>query len=380
MITEVMKYKGDVAGCLKEAKTQQRLFRAAQDTKGEALALLEEADARYQKGDFEDALAVATKAQEMYKDSGDKTGEATALGVIAEINQMLNDAEAVLKASARQRSLLKSTADKRGEAAAALRACHSRLYVLSNSGHARGSQEYHEVWNRAFKEAKDGMMLAYHNGDDFVYAQSFYILAQVYVAVNDKGAEALQCASQCSEMYKELGDTRGEAQALVTVAHASHLLSKDDETAEALTKAMSLFQEIGDPSGQAIVMQAMQQFMGVKLAPVGMLPQLGQWDASAQAPQKQAATEAPQANAPAKPAGPIKLDPEMVANTIKDAVSAITMMDVDPDEPLMQAGLTSNTTVILRNELANMFPGKQMPFTLVFDHPSVNAIADFIAE
>merc|ERR1711933_467786 len=80
---------------------------------------------------------------------------------------------------------------------------------------------------------------------------------------NDKGVEALQCASQCAEMYKELGDSRGEAQALVTVAHANHLLSKEDESADALTKAMSIFQEVGDEGGQAIVMQAMQQFMGV---------------------------------------------------------------------------------------------------------------------
>jgi len=202
--------------------------------------------------------------------------------------------------------------------------------------------------------------------------------------VNDKGVEALQVASQCTEMYKELGDTRGEAQAFVTVAHANHLLSKADDAAEALTKAMTLFREIGDEHGQTIVMQAMHQFIGVpqqmNMNWQQQQQQWGQYDAPAQVQQaapKSTDKAAPQAPTPA---GPIKLDPEAIANTIRDAVSAITMMDVEADEPLMQAGLTSNTTVILRNELAQQFPGKQMPFTLVFDHPSISAIADFLAD
>jgi tetratricopeptide (TPR) repeat protein len=376
MIAEVMKIKGDVKGLLKEAKSQQKLYRNVKDVKGEALAMLEEADARYQKADFEEALETATKAQETYKDAGDKAGEASALGMIAEVSQMLNDSEAVLKASARQRSLFKTIGDKRGEAAAALQTCHARLYVLATSGHARGSQQHQEVWSRAYKEAKDGMTLAYTYGEDSLYAQSFYLLAQVYVAGKDKGEEALQCGSQAVEMYKEMGDVRGEAQAQVTVAHACHLLAKKNEAIQAVTAALALFQEIGDENGSAMAMQAMQQFVG--MIPMASPGQFGQWDQTAAPKQEASGAPAPVAAgaAPAK----AKLDVETVALGIKEAVSAITMMDVDADEPLMQAGLTSNTTVLLRNELTQLFPHKHLPFTLVFDFPDINGIANFLME
>merc|ERR1719401_464000 len=198
------------------------------------------------------------------------------------------------------------------------------------------------------------MTLAYMHGEDSVYAQSFYLLAQVYLAVNDKGDEALQTATQAAEMYKEIGDIMGQARSQVAVGHAFHLLSKKDKAAEAITEALALFQEIGDEGGKAMATQAMQQFLGV-----GMFQpqqQWGQYDAqwtqSADAGAV-ASGQPPPAGAVA-PTGPIKLDPEMIAKQITDTVSSITMMEVDPDEPLMQAGLTSNTTVLLRNELSNL--------------------------
>merc|ERR1712147_577924 len=71
-------------------------------------------------------------------------------------------------------------------------------------------------------------------------------------------------------------------------------------------------------------------------------------------------------------AKPANLDPEAVAQSVLQTVQNITMMDdeIHGDEPLMMAGLTSNTVVLLRNELAGNFPHKHMPFTLVFDFPS----------
>merc|ERR1719440_265886 len=113
LIAEVHRNKGDTSNYLKETKTQQKLFKQAEDEKGLALALLDECDARYQKAEFDEALEAVTKAQEIYKEHGDKTGEANALNFIVELQQMLDDGEAVLKASARQRSLLKSIGEKR---------------------------------------------------------------------------------------------------------------------------------------------------------------------------------------------------------------------------------------------------------------------------
>merc|ERR1719409_1505148 len=54
--------------------------------------------------------------------------------------------------------------------------------------------------------------------------------------------------------------------------------------------------------------------------------------------------------------------------------------DIEVDTPLMQAGLTSNTAVLLRDEMSTTIPGVNLPPTLMFDYPSIAAIADFIVE
>merc|ERR1711924_57276 len=54
--------------------------------------------------------------------------------------------------------------------------------------------------------------------------------------------------------------------------------------------------------------------------------------------------------------------------------------DIDLDMPLMQAGLTSNTAVMLRDELSKDLPGVNLPPTLMFDYPSITAISEFIIE
>ena len=48
-------------------------------------------------------------------------------------------------------------------------------------------------------------------------------------------------------------------------------------------------------------------------------------------------------------------------------------------QPLMEAGLDSLGAVELRNQLAATFPSAELSATLTFDHPSIRALATFIA-
>ena len=53
--------------------------------------------------------------------------------------------------------------------------------------------------------------------------------------------------------------------------------------------------------------------------------------------------------------------------------------DVSVDQPLMEAGLDSLSAVELRNELGDKF-GMELPATVMFDYPSIKALAGFIYE
>merc|ERR1712217_909054 len=53
--------------------------------------------------------------------------------------------------------------------------------------------------------------------------------------------------------------------------------------------------------------------------------------------------------------------------------------EVDFDSPLMDIGLDSLAAISFREALVDQF-GMNLPTSLVFDYPSLNAIADFMVE
>merc|ERR1711912_95426 len=52
--------------------------------------------------------------------------------------------------------------------------------------------------------------------------------------------------------------------------------------------------------------------------------------------------------------------------------------EIEVDTPLMEAGLTSNSAILLRGELTQELPGINLPVTLVFDYPSIGAMTDLV--
>jgi len=68
-----------------------------------------------------------------------------------------------------------------------------------------------------------------------------------------------------------------------------------------------------------------------------------------------------------------------VATSLQSLVDEMLGSHVPPDAPLMEAGLDSLSAVELRNTLAETY-ALELPATLMFDYPSVFALAGFIAE
>ena len=64
---------------------------------------------------------------------------------------------------------------------------------------------------------------------------------------------------------------------------------------------------------------------------------------------------------------------------VQEAVAAVLgSADIDPQQPLMAAGLDSLSSVELRNSLEGKL-GLELPTTLVFDYPTMAALAGFLA-
>merc|ERR1711979_177502 len=77
------------------------------------------------------------------------------------------------------------------------------------------------------------------------------------------------------------------------------------------------------------------------------------------------------------------LDTTVVRAKVMDIASRITGAEegeIEADTPLMEAGLTSNSAILLRDELSQELPGISLPVTLVFDYPSIGAMTDLIVD
>ena len=67
----------------------------------------------------------------------------------------------------------------------------------------------------------------------------------------------------------------------------------------------------------------------------------------------------------------------MVAE-VRDIIAGVLGADIGPDEPLMDAGLDSLSGVEIKSTLETRL-GVELPVTLVFDYPTINAIGGYIA-
>merc|ERR1712151_587310 len=77
------------------------------------------------------------------------------------------------------------------------------------------------------------------------------------------------------------------------------------------------------------------------------------------------------------------LDLAVIKGKVMEIAQRITGAEegeIEADTPLMEAGLTSNSAILLRDELSQELPGVTLPVTLVFDYPSIAAMSELIVD
>lgn len=204
-------------------------------------------------------------------------------------------------------------------------------------------------------------------------------------------------------VYREVEDKNAECTALLLTCNL-YLQSRR-------------FQEMQEPANDALFIAQDQGFTDLEKNAQEYLDQIQQMMVQTQQQQQQMMM--PQQGGPGGPAVPVWLQqqgggeggpqdsgPGSVAKTrqrgdvldvkagvldisvIKNKIQTISanimgfddVAELEMDSPFMESGLTISSSVLLRDELMAEMQGVSLPITLVFDYPSPNAVADFIAE
>lgn len=296
--------------------------------------------------------------------------------------------------------------DFQEEAATLFLAAQIRLLQLSQGQIAStSSAAFSASFAEALRSAEDAVSLAKRIGDLPLAASALCTLAQVQMAAMNCD-DALKATQEATAIFRERDDQRNIASVMCIEADVHLVNGNENKALVTVNKALTIFRDLGDTRGEWIAMGVLEHITGPPEEPQEQPEQPGQqdeqWTAEQWAwweQQQQQQQQEPQAQQPQQLAVPKKKRPPMQlgdkldmsalsADLVQRRLTEIVKMSVDleddeeleMDKPLMQVGVTSKTAVELRNTLSEEVPGVQLPFTLIFDYPSINAMTDFIIE
>mmetsp|Transcript_20190 Transcript_20190/g.36589 ORF Transcript_20190/g.36589 Transcript_20190/m.36589 type:complete len:514 (+) Transcript_20190:78-1619(+) len=206
-------------------------------------------------------------------------------------------------------------------------------------------------------------------------AECFLLLARAELASGAVGhLRAWDAASQALRTFQELQDRQGEEE-------AGQLLYEIDDAIRFANGLPSRAEE----AEQAYVEQ--QQAFMLQQAAAGAYMQASPMLPAPMQPAPETLAARPEKKAAAAP-GDVSLSLQggsmdaaaLRPQILKLAIAIIGDDDgIEADTPLMEAGLTSNSAVLMRDTLKNDLAGINLPPTLIFDYPSCADIAEFIA-
>merc|ERR1712060_876417 len=215
------------------------------------------------------------------------------------------------------------------------------------------------------------------NEDPLLLGFSLFVLARAYVS-NGQLEDALRETSEALPLFKKRGDKRAEASTLMLNANV-HILGKNvDFATAAANDALLAFRAKQDPYGEMLAESLIQR---LQYRPaVG-----GQAAAAAEEDAEERDTGGAESALVAKSSGVDIMSlplPERVRYTLADLVAQTTGKDdIEDDRTLMETGMTSISSIMLRDRIQDEFPEIEgMDLTFVFDYPTVREMSAFILD
>jgi len=355
--------------------------------------------------DVDQAVSMATRAQVILGEEGDAKGEAEALQLVPECHMKKEEYKPSLRAAERARTLMRELGDKPGEAIALFMIGQNSVLIAVGEGARVGEQQ---KFSRAAKDALDkaaknceaAIKISRELMEEPPYAEGLLAAclsayAQVLM-LNMKPEDSLAAADEAVVLFRDIGEVGNEASALLLSADCLRMTRQYTECGEAANEALRLAKEAGEPKLEEMAneilgflqeMQARQQqaWMAQQAmmnpgAGLQMTPMAPQDMAGGMPEQAQSMARTERARGPALDLSK-GMDSTVVRGKVMEIASRITGAEdgeIEVDTPLMEAGLTSNSAILLRDELSQELPGISLPVTLVFDYPSIGAMTDLI--
>merc|ERR1712113_801205 len=176
-------------------------------------------------------------------------------------------------------------------------------------------------------------------------------IAQVYL-VKRNSELAMEQITKADDLCEKYNDEQGQVVGMILSSYCLILEQKNSKAQELADKALALATKNKDEAGEQLANNIKDLLTAMTAGSGGE----GGEDAAA-------------------------VDPEMLKLKIQDVANSLMGIEsLAGDTPLMDAGLDSLSMVEFRNELVKEFPGVDLPGSLLFDYPTVNVLAEYVAE
>lgn len=346
----------------------------------EAVSLLRISGAQAKLGDLEAALSAASDAQELFREYGDPLAEAGVCGLVARLQRERRDLSGARLAADTARAVLRQTGELAREVGALLlssQVASLELAAGAQPGGGAAAREFYEGKgrNKVMAKAKEAVSLSKRLSGENLMAIAQLAEARAKVS-NGLLEEAMTELKDLLPVLVDCGDRRAVGAAKLLQANISVLLGTPDVAVA--KEALDCFKDAGAPPHDMALAQSLITRLQQTRAPVpraGPAPDAG--------PRSAAVPAAASGPTVPKPAVIDKMTlplPERVKYTLTELVAEATNIEhMEEDRALMETGMTSIASIMLRDRIQAEFPEiPEMDLTFVFDYPTIRDMTGFV--
>lgn len=325
--------------------------------------------------DYTEAGHIMFQAHKECQHHGDWKGQARCLMMLSRVQLERGEYQKAMMAAEQASQLFRSGEDRLAEADALLLLSQAaRSSVLSSPPEQSFVADFTPGW----QAAKDALAIAHHLGEQLLTAFAALALAKLQVLSKDSLKLAWDNAFQAAEIFSLAGLPADLAWSLEVQGFALYHLGYKDDAVEAIEKAKAAFQQA--PSSESHLrrcdttlkqMQEKRRTVEADIEPEQeSLPALRMPSVLETQPQRRERRAVQDLS--------LLHGRELVQAQLTKIMEDLGAYDVELDEGLQSAGLTSRAAVQMRSELEQTFGDLRYPSTLAFDHPSIRQMSEWL--